>query len=131
MPAIRGIYYAHPVTGEPGLWVQLLNGNVLGRSDAQIAALRPGGNPGTKSARFRTALIGLLQPLLERRTPLSNWSAEDQAYLIANPEPYCRIEGSDYVAQESVIDIEILSLDPVRIQITVSEGASHGQWAYG
>lgn len=23
MPAIRGIYYSHPLTGEPGLWVML------------------------------------------------------------------------------------------------------------
>ena len=128
MPAIRGIYYTHPVTDEPGLWVMLLNKTVIGRSDAQIAALRPGGNPGTKVARFRTALIGVLQPFLERRTPLSNWSAEDQAYLIANPEPFCRVDGGDYVAQESVVDIEVLSLDPVRIQVTVSEGASRAQF---
>lgn len=37
MPAIRGTYYNHPLTGEAGIWVVLLNGNIIGRTDVQMA----------------------------------------------------------------------------------------------
>ena len=131
MPAIRGVYYSHPTTTELGLWIMLLNGQVVGVSDAQIATLRPGsGSVANRKAGFRTALIGALQPLLEKRTPLSNWSVEDQAALIANPAPFCRIDGTDYVARDSVVDFEIIGLNPVRVQITISEGASRAQFGY-
>ena len=29
MPAIRGTYFEHPVTGEPGAWVDLVDGGLV------------------------------------------------------------------------------------------------------
>ena len=133
MPAIRGVYYTNPNTAEAGLWVMLPNGNVMGRTDAQIAAFAgQGGNTATKIARLQAALQAYLQQQLESRRPSSEWSAEDWAWIVAHPEPFCRIEnGNEYVCQDSVVSIEVFSLSPVRYQITISEGASRAQVAYG
>lgn len=77
-------------------------------------------------ARLKAAVIAYLQPFLEERRPSSDWSADDWTWIVANPEPFCRVEGSEYVRRLSVVDIVVLSISPVRIQITVSEGASRG-----
>lgn len=130
MPAIRGVYYTHPQTGEPGLWVMLLNGNVLGRTTTQLAAMVGTGNTATRMARFKVAAEAYLNVGLEERTPLATLDPGLPAKLGAAPQPYVRIDGSDLVAQSSVATIEVISLSPLRYQITVSEGASKGEWRY-
>jgi len=131
MPAIRGVYYAHPQTGESGLWVVLLNGNVLGRTTAQIAAMVGTGNAATRMARLKAAAEAYLNAGLEERTPLATLDPDLPAKLATNPDPYLRIDGTDLVAQPSVATIEVLSLSPLRYQITISEGASRAEWRYG
>ncbi len=130
MPAIRGLFYNHPTTGVAGLWIQLLNGNIIGRTDAQIAAFVGSGNTATKIARLRTAFKAYMQPLLETRTPMSSFTAEQQTDIIANPQPFYRVDGTDYVSQDSVIEIEVINLSPLRYQITISEGASNSTIIY-
>jgi len=130
MPAIRGISYAHPQTGEPGLWVMLLNGNVLGRTTAQIAAMVGTGNAAARMARLKAAAEAYLNAGMEERLPLAELNPDLAAKLGAAPQPFVRIDGSDLVTQPSVATIEVLSLSPLRYQITISEGASRAEWRY-
>ena len=131
MPAIRGIYYAHPQTGEPGLWAVLMNGSVIGGTDAQLNAMVPtGGNPATRVERARATIEKWMQDYLTTTRPSSSFTAEDWAWLKLNPEPFCTISGQSYVCQESVVSIEVFSIAPLRYQITISEGASKAVTAY-
>ena len=130
MPDISGTYWKHPISGGPGYWIDTGKG-IIGVSATQINDLVPTGAPKTRPARFRQNLINTLQPQLEQRTPLSNWSPEDQAWLIANPAPFCRVEGGFYVAQISLVDVEVYSLSPLRFNVTISDGASSSQTKYG
>ena len=130
MPDIHGTYWKHPVTNEQGYWIDT-GVRIIGINTTQISDLVPrGGSAATRRAVFRQNVIDILQPQLEIRMPLSNWSQEDQDWLTANPEPFCRVEGTDYVARAVVVDVEVLSLSPANINVTLSEGASRGQWVY-
>ena len=131
MPAIRGVHYTHPVTAADGLWVSLLDGTVIGRTTTQIAAFAGAGSVATKMARLKAAFTAYLQTQLESRRPSSEWSQEDWDYLVANPEPFCRIEnGNEYVCQLSVVSIQVFGINPLRYQITISGGASRATFAY-
>ena len=41
MPAIRGTYFEHPVTGEPGAWVDLVDGGLVGLPATQFPSIDP------------------------------------------------------------------------------------------
>jgi len=131
MPNLRGIYQINPLTSESGLWVMLANGNVLGRTDAQIAAMVGTGNVATRTARFIAAATAWFQAQFEESTPLSSFDAARQTELIATPPPFCRIVGSDLVAQASVVSFTVISLSPLRYEITVSNGAAGVETVYG
>lgn len=131
MPNIRGIYYTHPTTGEAGLWAMLANGTVIGGTDAQLNAMVPtGGNPATRVERARATIQSWMQAYFTTTRPSSEWSAADWDWIRLNPEPYCTIQGQNYVCQDSIVTIEVLSIAPLRYQITISEGASRAQFAY-
>ena len=127
MPAIRGIYYNHPQTGEPGLWIWTAWGDnrIVGRSQTQLEALRPTtGSPASRLATMRQRFKDAFQLELEQRTPLSNWTMEEQAMPV---EEDCYVDGTDYVAQMCLVDFEVISLNPLRYQVTVKDGASSSQ----
>ena len=129
MPVIRDIYYTHPQTGVPGLWLWLVWGNqaIVELSDTQIKTLVPTTDSvTTRPACFRTAMIGAFQPKLKMRIPLSNWTAEEQAMPV---EEYCRKEEIDYLAQVCLEDFEIISLNPLCYNVTIFEEVSRGQFA--
>lgn len=61
MPSIIGIYREHPETGEPGDWVQLTNGGIVGVADKD----KPGLDPiwtleeaSTQATAYAQAIVG-------------------------------------------------------------------------
>lgn len=129
MPAVRGTYWRHPVTDEPGYWIMLMDGSVVGRTANEIASFIPtGGQPAGRPERFRQTLITALQPLFEETVPLN---AEDLAWYTANPEPFCRVENGSYVKRLTVVDVEVYQLSPLRFNVILSNGASGVQTSYG
>ena len=56
--------------------------------------------------------------------------AEDWDWLRLNPEPFCTIQGNNYVCQESIVSIQVFSINPLRYQITISNGASRIETRY-
>jgi len=129
MPAIRGVYYNHPLTAEPGIWIWLAWGgdkNIVGLSQTRIESIKLIGNLENRKLILKQVMVADLQTKCELRIALSNWTPEEQLMPV---EDYCRIDGTDYVAQMCLIEVEVLSIDPIRFQITVSDGASRSQTA--
>ena len=126
MPAIRGTYYNHPQTGEVGIWVWTAFGSnsIIGLTQTQLLALRPSGTVSTRLARFGEAIRAKLQPMLEVRMLTTSVNPEQ----VTSPDPFCRVEGSEFVAQVCVVEIIPISLDPVNFQITIKDGVSRSEY---
>ena len=110
MPFVRNIYTAHPVTGVAGLWIETTSGlGLVGRARTAWPAV-PGGDPTTRRARFEAALNTALQALFEERIPTSAFDPADPK--LTTPEPFCRIEGPDYVMRHTTIFVPVVSISP-------------------
>lgn len=137
MPAIRGIYYNHPTTGEAGLWVLLMHGQVRGRTDAELQAYvdNATGTDAEKILQFEQQATDYLQAGMEQTWPkaqfMQGWSQAEQNAWIASPPEFYRLEGNQVVAKLSVVTVDIIELSPLRYQITVSNGASGSETKYG
>lgn len=134
MPAIRGVTYTHPTTGESGLWVQKMDGTVLGRTTAQLADMAGVGSAAKKIERIRATAEAYLAIGMEQRTPqatfFADWTQGEIDTWKAAPPAFWRVDGTDVVAQLSVPTIEIITLSPLVVQITISNGASGVQVVY-
>ena len=128
MPAIREILLRHPQTAEEGIWFDLTSGpGLVGLAKIAWPAV-PGGNPATRLQRLQAALNAALQALCEVRIPLTSIPADDPIKTVG-PEPFCRIEGSDYVIRIVEILVPVLSINPIILDaIEVSEAASRSTY---
>jgi len=58
MPAIRGIYYNHPQTDEPGIWIWCDWGNkaIVGISQEQLDKIKLVGNADKRQLMLKTTV---------------------------------------------------------------------------
>lgn len=126
MPALRGVYYEHPQTGEPGIWIWCAWGDVVGMSQAQLDSIRLTGNQAMKEQAFKQFVEAELQAACERRQTLVGWTLQDLQDKAADPPPYTDIDvdAEERIITPFVITVTPISIDiPRRIQIEVSDGA--------
>jgi hypothetical protein len=136
MPAIRGVYYEHPQTGEPGVWIWCAWGNnpVIGFNQAQLDNVRVVGTPENRRLLFKQAVEGGLHAVAKRREALVDWTQEELEAKAADPLPYISIDldTGERVIQPIVVVVTALSLDsPRSLQIEVSDGAYTLDTRYG
>lgn len=134
MPAIRGIYYEHPQTSEPGIWIWCTWGDVVGFSQTELDSIRLTGNPSMRTQQFKSFLESELQAACERRETLIGWTLQELQDKAANPPPYTDVDvgASERVIQPFVITITPIELEPPRrLQIEVSDGAYTSNTRYG
>ena len=121
MPAIRAAYTLHPDTGSLGCWVLPSWRTDLRGLAATAFPVQPvSGSPAERRAAWGKAISDALTALCEIRVPLSSVSPN----LMLNQEPFCRVDGLDYVAQPIVFIVTILSLSPVEYKLEIREGSS-------
>ena len=112
MPAIRAAHVIHPKTGERGLWIEpnwLPLGTVVGLAESQYPAVASSGSREQKRAQFEADLTAALQSQLEIKRPVTSVDSR----LTLAPEPYCRVSGTDYVAQAVIVRLKVQSVNPV------------------
>lgn len=136
MPAIRGIYYEHPQTGEPGIWIWAAWGDnpVLGVSQTLLDRIRLVGSPETRRTVLKVATESGLLAVCEHRIALVGWTTEELTAKALDPAPYTTINvgASEMVIQPLVITVTSLNTDiPRRVQIEVSDGAYTSNTRYG
>lgn len=136
MPVIRGIYYKHPKTGEPGIWIWCAWGDqpIIGISQTQLDSIKLVGSPANRQIVFKSTVEGGLLAGCEHRKALVGWTTEELEQKAANPAPYTTIDvaTSEMVIQPLVISITPISLDtPRRLQIEISDGAYTSDTRYG
>lgn len=116
MPAIRGTYLLHPVTGEVGLWLELSTsppGTLVGQARTAWPAV--GANT---LAQYQSILNNLYKGFV---------SLPGQPNTLANgvqPPAGWYVSGTQLVPLVCQISITLSSLSPVTISnVTVTEGA--------
>ena len=62
MPQMAGTYFEHPVTGEPGAWVDLVDGGLVGLPATQFPPIDPAWSDEELSQRATTFTQNLLGP---------------------------------------------------------------------
>lgn len=62
MPAIRGAYFTHPETGEPGAWVDLVEGGLTGLPATEFPPIDPAWSDAELNERATTFTQNLLGP---------------------------------------------------------------------
>ena len=136
MPAIRGIYYNHPQTDEPAIWIWCAWGDkpIIGISQEQLDRIKLVGSPTNREIVLKSAVEKGLLDACEHRISLVGWTTQELEDKAAKPAPYTTVDvgTGQLVIQPIVITITPLSLDsPRRLQIEVSDGAYTSNTKYG
>lgn len=135
MPAIIGMFYEHPVTSEPGYWVQLsyiphLGESVIGMSQTEVGDLKLTGNTASRINQLQAAMMNTLLFGSETWDSTAGWTQDEIDDYINNPRPFTRIESGYCKRWPCEFDVQVLDIVARTLQISVMDGASThvGYW---
>lgn len=109
MPFVRNVYFNHPTTGSPGLWVETTSGlGLVGKARILWPPVQLTGTDEEKRVAFEALLNTALQALFEETITLAGNDPK-----LTNPEIGCRRgSGNNYIMRHTTIFVPVLSVNP-------------------